>query len=139
MVDVLREFKAFVLRGNVIDLAVGVVMGIAFGAFVNALVKGILLQIVAAIFGQQNFDTLTFTINKAQFLYGDVITALIYLLSVAAAIFFFVVKPMNWLIARSHREPPAEPDTRKCDWCLSVVPAEARRCAFCTSELTPAA
>jgi large conductance mechanosensitive channel len=135
----LREFRTFVLRGNAVDLAVGVVMGIAFGTLVNALVKGILLQIVAAIFGKQDFSTLTFTINNAKFLYGDVITAAIYLLSVAAAIFFFVVKPMNWLIARSHREPPPEPDTRKCDQCLSVVPTRARRCAFCTSELTPVA
>jgi large conductance mechanosensitive channel len=135
----LKEFKAFVLRGNAIDLAVGVVMGIAFGTLVNALVRGILLEIIAAIFGKPDFSTLTFTIHGAKFLYGDVIAAAINLLSVAAAIFFFVVRPMNWLIARSHREPSAEPDTRKCDWCLSVVPAEARRCAFCTSELTPAA
>ena len=139
MLDMLKEFRTFVLRGNVVDLAVAVVLGIAFGALVNALVKGILLQIIAAIFGQYDFSTLTFTIHNAQFRYGDVITAAITLVSVAAALFFFVVKPMNWLIARSRREPPADPDTRKCDQCLSVVPAQARRCAFCTSELTPAA
>lgn len=139
MVDMLREFRAFVLRGNAVEIAVGIVMGTAFGLLVNALVSGILLQIVAAIFGQQNFSTLTFKIHNATFTYGAVITAAVYLLSVAAAIFFFVVKPMNWLIARSRREPPPDPDTRTCDQCLSVVPAHARRCAFCTSELAPVA
>jgi large conductance mechanosensitive channel len=136
--DMLREFKAFVLRGNVIDLAVAVVLGIAFGALVTALVNGILMQLIAAIFGKPNFGQLTFTIHNATFAYGAVINAVINLLSVAAALFFFVVKPMNWLVARSRREPPADPDTRNCDQCLSVVPAQARRCAYCTSELTPA-
>lgn len=135
----LKEFKAFVLRGNVVDLAVAVVMGVAFGAVVNVLVKGILLQIIAAIFGKPDFTSLTFTIHDANFQYGALIGAVINLLSVAAALFFFVVKPVNWLMVRSRREAPAEDDTRKCDQCLSVVSAEARRCAFCTSELTPVA
>jgi len=136
--DMLREFKAFVLRGNVIDLAVAVVLGLAFGALVTALVNGILMQLIAAIFGKQDFGQLSFTIHNAKFAYGAVINAAINLVSVAAALFFFVVKPMNWLIARSRREPPADPDTRNCDQCLSVVPTKARRCAYCTSELTPA-
>jgi large conductance mechanosensitive channel len=136
--DMLREFKTFILRGNVIDLAVAVVLGLAFGALVNVLVSGILMQLIAAIFGKPNFGQLTFTIHNATFAYGAVINAAINLLSVAVALFFFVVKPTNWLIARSRREPPADPDTRNCDQCLSVVPTKARRCAYCTSELTPA-
>ena len=135
----LKDFKAFVLRGNVIDLAVAVVIGAAFGLVVTALVNNILMQIIAAIIGKQDFGQLSFYIHGAQFKYGLVINALINFLAVASALFFFVVQPMNWVIARSRREPPAEPDTRKCDQCLSIVPAQARRCAFCTSELTPAA
>jgi len=135
----LKEFKAFVLRGNVIDLAIAVVMGTAFTAVVTAVVSGLLTPFIAAIFGKSDFANLTFTIHNAQFKYGAVVNALIAFLSVATVLFFFVVKPMNWLITRSRREPAAEPDTRKCTECLSVVPAQARRCAFCTSELTPAA
>ena len=135
----LKDFKAFVLRGNVIDLAVAVVIGAAFGLVVTALVDNVLMQLIAAIIGKPDFSQLTFTIHRAVFKYGLVINAVIKFLAVAAALFFFVVQPMNWVIARSRREPPAEPDTRKCDQCLSIVPAQARRCAFCTSELTPAA
>ena len=135
----MKGFKAFLLRGNVVDLAIAVVMGVAFGGVVTVLVNGILLQFIAAIFGKQDFTTLTFVIHNAHFQYGALIGAVINLLSVAAALFFFVVRPMNWFVARSRREPPAEDDTRKCDQCLSIVPAQARRCAFCTSELTPAA
>jgi large conductance mechanosensitive channel len=134
-----RDFKAFVMRGNAIDLAVAVVIGAAFGAVVNALVKGILLQIVAALVGRPDFSNLAFTINNARFTYGDVLTQTINFVLVAAAVFFFVVRPMNYLLARSRREPAAEPDTRKCTECLSVVPAQARRCAYCTSELAPGA
>jgi len=135
----LREFKAFVLRGNVIDLAIAVVIGSAFAALVGAVVSGLLTPFIAAIFGKHDFSSLEFVINGSHFRYGAVANALITFLSVAAVLFFFVVKPTNWLIARSRREPAAEPDTRKCDQCLSVVPAQARRCAFCTSELAPAA
>lgn len=137
--EILKEFRSFILRGNVIDLAIAVVIGAAFGAVVNAFVKDILTQIVAMIFGQQDFGSLFFTIHKAKFLYGDLINAVITFLSVAAALFFLVVKPTNWFMARSRREPPPDPDTRQCDQCLSIVPALARRCAYCTSELTPAA
>ena len=139
MTGVLNEFKAFILRGNVVDLAIAVVIGAAFGAVVNAVVSDILTPVIAAIFGKPNFAALTFTIHNSQFLYGDLVNKLITFLSVAAAVFFFVVKPVNWMIARSRREPAPEPDTRKCDQCLSVVPLMARRCAFCTSELAPAA
>jgi len=135
----LKEFKAFVLRGNVIDLAIAVVIGTAFAALVSAVVANLLTPVIAAIFGQHDFSNLTFTVNGSLFKYGLVVNALITFLSVATVLFFFVVKPMNWLIARSRREPAAEPDTRKCTECLSVVPAQARRCAYCTSELAPAA
>lgn len=137
--EILKEFRSFILRGNVIDLAIAVVIGAAFGALITAFVNDILMQIVAMIFGKPDFKALSFTINNAQFKYGDLINAVITFLSVAAALFFLVVKPTNWFMARSRREPPPDPDTRQCDQCLSIVPALARRCAYCTSELTPAA
>jgi len=106
--SVVGEFKEFLLRGNVVDLAVAVVIGAAFGAVVNALVKDILTPIVAAIFGKPDFSTLTFTIHKSHFFYGDFINALISFVSIAAAVFFFVVKPINYLIER--RKRGGEPD-----------------------------
>ncbi len=108
----ISEFKDFILRGNVVDLAVAVVIGAAFGAVVNALVKDILTPIVAAIFGKPNFSALTFTIHKSHFFYGDFINAIIAFLSIAAAVFFFVVKPVNFLLERRKRAMAggAEPD-----------------------------
>ncbi len=136
---VVDEFKAFVLRGNVVDLAVGVVIGAAFGTVVTAIVEGLLTPLIAAVFGEPSFGGLSFTINNAVFLYGAVLNAIISFLLVAAAVFFFVVKPMNLLTARARREPPADPTTKKCPECFSEVPIQARRCAFCTVELAPAA
>jgi large conductance mechanosensitive channel len=106
------EFKEFILRGNVVDLAVAVVIGAAFGAVVNALVKDILTPLIAAIFGKPDFSALTFTINSSKFLYGDLINALISFLSIAAAVFFFVVKPLNYMQDRRKRAMAegAEPD-----------------------------
>jgi len=129
----LKEFKAFILRGSVVDLAVGIVIGAAFGAVVNALVKDLLTPLIAAIFGKQDFGQLFFTVNNAKFMYGDLVTFVITFLTVAAALFFFVVRPINWLTARARHEPPPEPDTTKCPECLSVIPVGARRCAFCTA------
>ena len=129
----IRDFKAFVLRGNVVDLAVGVVMGAAFGAVITALVKDLLTPLISAIFGQPNFGGLQFTVNHSKFLYGDFINALIAFLLIAVAVFFFIVQPVNALVARSRRAPAPEPDTKKCSECLSVIPAAAGRCAFCTS------
>ena len=108
----ISEFKDFILRGNVVDLAVAVVIGAAFGAVVNALVKDILTPIVAAIFGKPDFSALTFTIHKSHFFYGDFINAIIAFLSIAAAVFFFVVKPVNFLLERRKRAMAggAEPD-----------------------------
>ncbi|MGH2532829.1 MAG: large conductance mechanosensitive channel protein MscL [Thermomicrobiales bacterium] len=131
----LQEFKAFVMRGNVVDLAVAVVIGAAFGRVVTSLVEDLIMPIIAAIGGQPDFSALDFTINDAIFRYGAFITAVIAFLIVAAAIFFFVVKPLNYMIARSRREPPADPTVQKCPFCLSDVPVAATRCAFCTSEL----
>jgi large conductance mechanosensitive channel len=133
--DLLAEFKSFLLRGNLVDLAVAIVIGVAFGAVVDALVKDIVTPIIAAIAGKPDFSNLAFTIHRSRFLYGDFINALITFLSVAAAIFFFVVKPVNALTARYRRVPPPDPSIKKCPECLSDIPAEARRCAFCTAEV----
>ena len=135
---ILKEFRAFILRGNVIDLAVAVVIGAAFTAVVNALVKDLLTPIIAAIFGKPSFDDLTFTINGAEFFYGSFLTALLTFVLIAAAVFFFVVKPVNFLMARLRTGPDVESPTRGCPECLSQIPVGASRCAFCTSEVAPA-
>ena len=120
----LNEFKQFLLRGNVVDLAVGVVVGAAFGTVVQALVKDILMPLIGAIAKVPDFGGLSFTINGSEFMYGHFINALISFILVAASVFFFVVKPMNILIARSRKEPPADPTTKKCKECLSEVPLD---------------
>jgi large conductance mechanosensitive channel len=136
----LKEFKQFILRGNVVDLAVAVVIGTAFGAVVAAFVADIITPLIAAIFGKPNFASLSFTINNSTFLYGDFLNAVITFLSIAAAIFFFVVKPLNVLEARrAAGEPPESPTTKACPECLSDIPLAARRCAYCTSEVAAAA
>jgi large conductance mechanosensitive channel len=133
--SVLKEFKQFLLRGNVVDLAVAVVIGAAFAAVVQALVADILTPLIAAIFGKPNFSTLSFTINSSHFLYGDFLNAVFSFVTIAAVVFFFVVKPINFLIERSRREPPLDPTTMKCPECLSEVPLAAKRCAYCTVQL----
>jgi len=127
----LKEFKQFLLRGNVVDLAVGVVIGAAFGTVISALVADILTPFIAAIAKVPDFSKLFFTINNSQFMYGHFINALVAFFLVAAAIFFFVIKPMNMLIARSHKEPPADPTTKKCPECMSEIPIGAKRCSHC--------
>lgn len=127
----LNEFKAFLLRGNVVDLAVGIVVGVAFGTIVSALVSDLLTPFIAAIAKVPDFGGLTFTINGSQFMYGHFINALISFILVAGAVFFFVVKPMNMLIARSKKEPPADPTSKKCTECLSEIPIQANRCSHC--------
>lgn len=127
----IKEFKQFLLRGNVVDLAVGVVIGGAFGAVVNALVSNLLTPFISAIAKVPDFSNLLFTINDSQFNYGIFLNAIISFVLVAAAIFFFVVKPMNLLISRSRKEPPADPTTKKCPECLSEIPINAKRCAHC--------
>jgi len=128
----LKEFKQFLLRGNVVDLAVGVVIGAAFGTVVSALVADLLTPLIAAIVKAPDFSGLSFTLNGSQFMYGHFINALISFLLVSAAIFFFIIKPMNLLIARSRKGAPADPTTKKCKECLSEIPIEAKRCSFCT-------
>ena len=128
----LSDFKKFVLRGSVVDLAVAVVVGTAFGAVVKALVADILTPIIAMIFGKPNFETLAFTINHSQFDYGNLINAVITFVSVAAAVFFFVVTPINSLMAHRAQE---DPSSKECPECTSAIPIKARRCPLCTSEL----
>ena len=131
----LKEFRSFILRGNLVDLAVAVVIGAAFGTLIAALVKDIITPVIAAVGGQPDFSALTFTINGSKFFYGDFINALIAFVIVAAAVFFFVIKPVNALMARMRTEPDLESDTHPCPECLSSIPVDARRCAFCTSEV----
>src|ERR687883_996366 len=120
----MKDFKEFLLRGNLVDMAVGIVIGIAFAAVVSALVADLITPIIAAIFGKPDFSGLTFTIHKSRFLYGDFINVLITFVSIAAAVFFFVVKPVNMLLARYRREPLPDPTIKKCPECLSDIPAE---------------
>jgi large conductance mechanosensitive channel len=132
------EFKNFLARGSIVDLAVAFVLGTAFAAVVKALVADLLTPIIALIFGNPDFSTLSFTINNSHFFYGDFINALITFISVAAAIFFFVVKPLNVMAARrAAGQPDPDSDTRACPECLSEIPKAARRCAFCTATQTP--
>lgn len=134
-----KEFKKFILRGNVVDLAVGIVIGAAFGTVVNALVKDMITPIISAIGGTQRFADAHFTIHNSQFLYGDFINAVISFLVVALAIFFFVVQPVNHLTARFMRSKDTEEEsTRKCPECLSEIPKAATRCKFCTAKLEKA-
>ena len=135
----LRDFKTFLLRGNVVDLAVAVVVGAAFGAVITALVRDLLTPIIALIFGKPSFSHLSFTINSSHFLYGDFINFLFSFITIAAAVFFFVVQPVNALMRRRKTEPDVESETRPCTECLSDIPVRARRCAFCTSVQEPPA
>ena len=129
-----KGFRQFILRGNVLDLAVAVVLGAAFGAVVTALVKDLITPLIAAIVGKPDFSAITFTVNGSKFPIGDFINALISFLLIAAAVYFFVVLPVNALLARIHRgEAPPDPTTKKCPECLSEIPIAARRCSECTS------
>lgn len=130
----LKEFRSFVLRGNVVDLAIAVVIGTAFGAVVTAVVTGLFTPLLA-IPGETNFDELSFTIGGGEFMYGEVINAVISFLLIAAAIFFLVVKPLNVLMARRKTEPDVESTTKDCRHCLSSIPAGASVCAFCTRDV----
>ena len=133
----LKGFRDFILRGNVVDLAVAVVIGAAFGAVVAAFVKDIITPLIAAIFGQPDFSLLRFTVNKSTFFYGSFINAVVTFVLVAAAVYFVVVVPMNKLAERRARGQ--DPTTRECPECMSEIPIAARRCPHCTSELAPAA
>ncbi len=130
----LKDFKAFLLRGNVVDLAVAVVIGAAFGALVTSLVRDLLTPILA-IPGKTDFSRLHFTVNESVFAYGSFLNALIAFISIAAAVFFFVVRPVNALMARRKTEPDVESPTKDCGYCLSSIPAGASVCAFCTRDV----
>jgi large conductance mechanosensitive channel len=130
---VLREFKEFLLRGNLIEIAVGLVLALAFTAIVTSLVEDLITPLIAAIFGQPDFSGLTFEINDSVFRYGEFLNAVLAFVLIAVVLFFLVVKPMNALAQR--RAGPDEPTTKQCPECLSEIPAGARRCAFCTVEV----
>ena len=131
----LKDFRDFVLRGNVVDLAVAVVIGAAFGAVVTAFVASFVTPLIAAIGGKPDFSTLAFTINGSRFTYGAFFNALLSFLIIAAVVYFFVVRPLNTLMARMKPEPAVDRVVRPCPECLSDIPEEARRCAFCTAEV----
>ena len=134
----LKDFKKFVLRGNVVDLAVAVVIGAAFGNIVTSLVKDLVTPMIAAIGGQPDFSSLVFTINGSRFMYGNFINNLVSFLIIAAVIFFFVVQPLNKLM--THLKPSEEVDSpaeRECPECLSAIPAAAKRCKFCSASSAP--
>lgn len=132
----LNEFKKFLLRGNVVDLAVGVVVGAAFGTVVSAVVSDLLTPLIAAIAKVPDFSNLIFTINGSVFKYGHFINTLISFILVATAVFFFVIKPINLLVSRSHKEPSPDPTTKKCTECLSEIPVDAKRCSHCTQPVS---
>jgi large conductance mechanosensitive channel len=130
-----KDFKEFLLRGNLVDMAVGIVIGVAFAAVVTALVGDLITPLIAAIGGKPDFSNLSFTINKSHFLYGAFINAVLTFVVIAAVIFFLVVKPVNALMARYRTEPDVEQTTKDCPHCLSSIPIGASRCAFCTADL----
>ncbi len=130
----IKGFRDFILRGNVIDLAVAVVIGAAFGAVVTAFVADIITPLIAAIFGKPDFSRLSFTINKSHFLYGSFFNAVVSFLLIALAVYFVIVVPMNKVNERRARgQAPAEPTVKQCPECLSEIPVAAKRCAFCAS------
>ena len=134
----IKGFRDFILRGNVVELAVAVVIGAAFGALVTSFVTNIITPLIAAIIGEPDFGDLAFTINGSRFGYGNFLNALISFLSIAAVVYFFVVQPLNTLMERLKPGKPVDTPTRACPECESDIPRSARRCAFCTSEVAPA-
>ena len=133
----LKEFRDFVLRGNVVELAVAVVIGAAFGAVVASMVENLITPLIGAIGGEPDFGGLSFTINDSEFGYGAFINALLSFLIVAAVVFFLVVRPLNKLMEKLKPGKPVDNPTRSCPQCVSDIPVQATRCAFCTSEVTP--
>jgi large conductance mechanosensitive channel len=132
----MKGFKQFIMRGNVLDLAVAVVMGAAFGAVVTALVKDLITPLIAAIIGKPDFSAIQFQVNGSKFLLGDFINAIVSFLLIGAAVYFFVVLPVNAFLARMRRgEAPPDPTTKECPECLSTIPIAAKRCAFCATPI----
>ncbi|HLH65955.1 MAG TPA: large conductance mechanosensitive channel protein MscL [Solirubrobacteraceae bacterium] len=133
--SVLADFKRFLIRGNLVELAVAFVMGAVFAALLKAFIADLITPIIALIFGQPNFEALSFTINSSQFLYGDFLNALFTFVATGAAVFFFVVRPYNAFSARGASEVP---DTRDCPECTTTIPLRATRCPQCTAQIGPA-
>ena len=133
----LKEFREFLMKGNIIDLAVAFIAGVAFSAIVTSLVDDVIMQFVAAVVGKPDFSALSFTLNDSEIRYGSFLTALINFLLVMGAVFFLIVKPVNAVTAKFVRPEDGAPTNRECPECLAQVPARARRCQFCTSELVP--
>ena len=133
----IREFRDFILRGNVVDLAVGIVIGAAFTAVVNGMVSGFITPVIALLGGKDSFDQLSFTLGGTEFPYGLFLDALISFLIIAAAVFFFVVKPVNQLLSRLRPDAPIASELRACPECLSDIPRAARRCMHCSAQVTP--
>lgn len=131
----MSEFRKFLLRGNVVDLAVAVVIGAAFGAVVTAMVEDLITPFIGVFGGQPDFSAWAFTVNGSEFKIGHFVNAVVSFVILSAVIFFFVVKPMNMLLARARTAPPADPTTKKCPDCLSEIPLPAKRCAFCTQPV----
>jgi|SRR5579872_799662 large conductance mechanosensitive channel len=132
----LDGFKKFILRGNVVDMAVGVVIGAAFGAVVTELTKSFLTPLIAVLVGKPDYSSLKFAVRGTEFPVGNFVNAVISFVLIAAAVYFFVVLPVNLLVARMHRgEKPPDPTTKKCPECLSEIPIEAKRCAHCTQPV----
>ena len=132
----LSGFKQFILRGNVVDMAVGVVIGAAFASVVGALTKDLLTPLIAALVKAPDFSALKWTLNGSTFLYGDFLNTLISFVLVAGAVYFFVVTPINALVTRMRKAPvPTDPTTKKCPECLSEIPIDARRCAHCSQPV----
>ena len=129
----LKGFRDFILRGNVVDLAVAVVIGAAFGTVVSAFTKGILMQFIAAIVKTPDFDRLSFYLNGTPIQYGPFLTALLNFLIIAAVVYFFVIAPLQYLLARLKK--PAAVTTKACSECLSDIPLSARRCKFCAQPV----
>ena len=132
----LKGFRDFILRGNVVDLAVGIMIGAAFNTVVSSLVKDLMTPLIAAIFKQPNFATLSFTLRGSQFMYGDFLNNVISFLITAATIYFFIVLPINKISARIHKGPAPAATTKPCPYCLSSIPIGAKKCMYCTSDLT---
>jgi large conductance mechanosensitive channel len=131
----MNGFKQFLLRGNVLDLAVAVVMGAAFGAIVNSLVKDLITPLIAAIVGKPDFSAIQLKINGSSLLIGDFLNSVVSFVLIGTAVYFFVVLPVNTLMSRINRGEPADPTTKSCPECLTTIPIAARRCSACTSSL----
>jgi large conductance mechanosensitive channel len=132
----LDGFKQFILRGNVVDLAIGVVIGASFGAVVNSMVKDLVTPLIAALGSLPDFSTLAFEVNGSKFMYGNFVNALLSFVIQAAVIYFFVVSPINKLMAKMKAAPaPADPTSKKCSECLSEIPLAAKRCAHCAQQV----